>query len=134
MFHLPDANWAKSMKNSPHAQRSWRGVADGSMGPGGDFLGCCCCRFCDCGLGARGGAEAGVLPADLKEDEAAAASGADGLGAGDVTASRADSLLSMTQMMSLIAFVAMDGSLRTSRRISTSYMPASKMSRTTESV
>ena len=104
------------------------------MGPGGDFLGGFCCRFCDCGFGARGGAEAGALPADLNDDEAAAASGADDLGAGDETASRADSLLSMTQMMSLIAFVAMDGSLRTSRRISTSYMPASKMSRTTESV
>ena len=90
------------------------------MGPEGSRFWGPCCRFCDCGLGARGGAEAGALPADLKDDEAAAASGADDLGVGDETASRADSLLSITQMMSFMDFVAMEGSLRTSRRISMS--------------
>ena len=99
------------------------------MGPVGGFFGGPCCRFCDCGFGARGGAEAG-LPADLNDDEAAAASGADDLGVGDETASRADSLLSITQIMSFMDFVAM----RTSRQISTSYMPARRISRTTESV
>ena len=78
------------------------------------------CRLCCCGLGGRdGGACALGFPPDLKDD-AAAASGAAERGAGDETASRADSLLSMTQMMSLIGFEAMDGSLSTSRRISTS--------------
>ena len=86
------------------------------MGPEGVLFRGPCCRFCDCGFGARGGAEVG-LPADLKDDEAAAASGADGLGVGDETASRADSLLSITQIMSFMDFVAMEGSLRTSRRI-----------------
>ena len=83
----------------------------------------------------RGGAAAGgcLLP-DLNEEEAAAASGAEARGAGADTASRADSLPSITEMMSLIALDAMEGSLNTSRRMSVSYMPASRMSRTTESV
>ena len=77
-------------------------------------------RFCDCGLAARGdGAGLLGLPADLN-DEVAAASGAEDRGVGDETAARADSLLSITQMMLLIGFAAMEGSLSTSRRISTS--------------
>ena len=89
------------------------------MGPDSDCF-WLFCRPCCCGLGGRdGGVCALGLPPDLK-DEAAAASGAEERGAGDETASRADSLLSTTQMMSLMDFVAMEASLRTSRRISVS--------------
>ena len=86
------------------------------------------------GIGVDSLRVSGPTPVISDEDEAAAASGADDLGVGNEMALRADSLLSITQMMSFMAFVAMEGSLRTSRRISTSYMPASRMSRTTESV
>ena len=73
-------------------------------------------------FGARSGAVAvtGGFPPDLKEEEADAASGAGARGAGEETASRADSFPSITEMMSLIALVAKDGSLRTSRWMSTS--------------
>ena len=55
----------------------------------------------------------GGLPEDLKEEDAAAASRAGVRGAGDETASRADSLPSMTEMMSLMDLEAIDGLLRT---------------------
>ena len=81
----------------------------------------------------RGASGPFVLFEDLNNDQVAAASGTAGLGAGDATASRADSLLSTTEIMLLMDLVAMDGSLSKSQQISTS-IPESRMSRTTESV
>ena len=100
-----------------HAQRRRRGVAFGSIE--GAPCACSCWRFCGgCDFGVFGAA----LPAcflDLNDEAAAAASGAGVRGAGYATASRADSFPSTTEMMSLIDFEAMDGSLRTLRQIST---------------
>ena len=62
----------------------------------------------------------GGLPEDLKEEDAAAASGAGVRGARDKTVPRADSLPSMTEMMSLMDLDAIDRLLRTLRQISKS--------------
>ena len=61
-----------------------------------------------------------LLVAGLNEEEAAAVSGARARGVGAETASRADSLPSITEMMLLIALEAMEGSPNMSRRMSMS--------------
>ena len=65
-------------------------------------------------LGGLGGAAPDGLFGGLEYEDAAVASRAGVRGARDVTASRANSLLLMTEMMSLMGLEAMDASLRTS--------------------